>query len=76
MFKSLVWLDPEKILSPAGFEPRIFHSQGRCLNHLANEAVLEDEICKKITKEQETAEGYTVEVVCSLLALQETITVW
>ena len=29
MFKSLVWLDPEKIPSPAGFEPGIFRSRGR-----------------------------------------------
>ena len=28
IFKSLVWLDPEKIPSQVGFEPGIFHSQG------------------------------------------------
>ena len=45
IFKSLVWLDPEKshrtrpgkIPSQAGFEPLIFSSRG--LNHLANEAI-------------------------------------
>ena len=31
--KSLVWLDPWKIPAKAGFEPRIFRSQGRHLNH-------------------------------------------
>ena len=28
IFKSLVWLDPEKIPAQAGFEPGIFHSRG------------------------------------------------
>ena len=31
IFKSLVWLDPEKILAQAGFEPRVFRSRGGCL---------------------------------------------
>ena len=31
MFKSLVWLDPEKIPPQAGFEPGIFRSLGGCL---------------------------------------------
>ena len=38
IFKSLVWLDPGKILAQVGFKPRIFHSQGRRLNHYAIEA--------------------------------------
>ena len=33
IFKSLVWLDPRKILSQAGFEPGIFRSRGGRLNH-------------------------------------------
>ena len=32
-FKSLVWLDPEKIPAQMGFEPGIFHSRGGSLNH-------------------------------------------
>ena len=39
IFKSLVWLDPEKIPVQAGFEPRIVRSRGGRLNHYANEAV-------------------------------------
>ena len=39
IFKSLVWLDPGKILAQAGFIPGIFRSQGGRLNHKANEAV-------------------------------------
>ena len=39
IFKSLVWLDPEKIPSQAGFEPGIFRSRGGLLNHKANKAV-------------------------------------
>ena len=39
VFESLVWLDPEKIPSQAGFEPWIFHSWGGRLNHQANVAV-------------------------------------
>ena len=31
-FKSLLWLDPEKILVQAGFKPGIFRSRGGCLN--------------------------------------------
>ena len=31
--KSLVWLNPGKIPPQAGFEPRIFRSRGRRLNH-------------------------------------------
>ena len=31
MFKSLVWLDPEKIPLQAGFEPGTFRTRGRCL---------------------------------------------
>ena len=38
--KSLVWLDPRKIPAQAGFEPGIFCSRGRRLNHQANKAVL------------------------------------
>ena len=38
-FKSPVWLGPEKITSPAGFEPGIFRSLDGRLNHEANEAV-------------------------------------
>ena len=30
IFKSLVWLDPEKIPAQAGFEPRTFRSRGGC----------------------------------------------
>ena len=39
MFKSLVWLGPEKIPAQAGFEPGTFRSRGGRLNHLANEAM-------------------------------------
>ena len=42
IFKSLVWLDPEKIPAPAGFEPGTFRSRGGRLNHQANEAVLSE----------------------------------
>ena len=33
IFKSLVWLEPEKIPAQAGFEPRIFRSRGGRLNY-------------------------------------------
>ena len=38
-FKSLVWLDPEKIPAQAGFEPGIFRSRGGRFNHQANEVI-------------------------------------
>ena len=51
IFKSLVWLDPEKIPSQAGFEPGTFRSRGGRLNHLANEAVCrEDSGCSQVSK--------------------------
>ena len=37
--KSLVWLDPGKIPSKAGFKPGILRSRGGRLNYKANEAV-------------------------------------
>ena len=39
MFKSLVWLGPEKIPAQVGFKPGTFRSRGGRLNHLPNEAV-------------------------------------
>ena len=40
IFKSLVWLDAEKIpTEQAAVEPRIFRFRGWRLNHKANEAV-------------------------------------
>ena len=42
IFKSLVWLDPGKILVQVGFEPRNFRSRSERLNHKAYEPVKVD----------------------------------